>query len=98
MELERQAGNREGREKERQESLAGASECDQLALSGIEGLRPARITAIADLEGVTSRFDWRFERLVHFNRAGTRTVNQYIERAATDLHSDCFMRDLESCR
>src|SRR6516165_12714982 len=98
MELERQAGNDEGREKEGQEPLAGASEGDHFALSGIEGLSSARVSAIADLEGVTSRFDWRFDRIVHFNRPDTLTIHQDIERAAADLRSDCFMRHLESCR
>jgi hypothetical protein len=87
-ELERQAGNDEGREKERQEPLASAPEGDHFAVGGIERLRPARVSAIADLDGVTSRFDWRLERSVHFNRPDAFTVNQDIVRAATDLHSD----------
>jgi len=98
MELERQAGNDEGREKEGQKPLAGASEGDNFALGGIEGLSSARVSAIADLEGVTSRFDRRFDRVVHFNRADTLTVDQDIERATTDLRSDCFVRQLQSCR
>src|SRR6516165_4549714 len=98
MELERQAGNDEGREKEGQKPLAGASEGDHFALGGIEGLGSARVSAIADLEGVTSRVDWRFDRLVHRNRPDTLTVNQDIVRAATDLRSDCLMRQLEGCR
>jgi hypothetical protein len=88
MELERQAGDDEGREKERQEPLAGAPEGDHFALGGIEGLSSARVPAIADLEGVTSRFDWHFDRIVHFNRPDMLTVNQDIERAAADLHAD----------
>jgi len=98
MELDRQAGNDEGREKEGQEPLAGASEGDNFALGGIEGLSSARVSAIADLEGVTSRFDRRFDRVVHFNRPDTLTVDQDIERATTDFRSDCFVRQLQSCR
>src|SRR6516165_661877 len=97
-ELERQAGKDKGREKERQEPLAGASEGDQFALGRIEGLNTARVSAIADLEGVTSRFDGRFDRVVHFNRPDTLTVDEDVERATTDLRSDCLVRELESCR
>ena len=73
-ELDRQAGNDEGREKEGQKPLAGAPEGDDFALGGIEGLGPARVSAIADLEGVTSRFDRCLERAVHFNRPDMLTV------------------------
>jgi len=87
-ELEGQAGNDEGREKEGQKPLAGASEGDNFAVGGIECLSSARVSAFADLEGVTSRFDRYFDRAVHFNRPGTLTVDQDIVRVATDLRTD----------
>ena len=40
-EFECQAGDDEGREKERQKPLAGASEGDDFALGGVEGLSSA---------------------------------------------------------
>jgi hypothetical protein len=74
-EAERQAGNGEGREKDRQKPLAGASKGDYFAVGGIEGLSSARISAISDLQGVTSRFDWYLDRVVHFNRPDRLTVD-----------------------
>jgi hypothetical protein len=65
-ELERKAGNDEGREEDRQKTLSGASECDGLALGGVEVLSSAGVSATANLQGVTSRFDWYLDRVVHF--------------------------------
>jgi len=45
-----------------------------------------------------SSFDWYLDRVVHFERPDTLTVDHDIERATTDLHSDRFVRQLESCR
>jgi hypothetical protein len=45
-----------------------------------------------------SSFDWYLDRVVHFERPDTLTVDHDIERATTDLHSDRLMRQLESCR
>jgi hypothetical protein len=96
-ELERQAGDDEGREEDRQKTLSGASEGDGLALGGVEGLSSAGVSAIANLQSVTSRFDWYLDRVVHFDRSGTLTVNHDVVRAASDLDSDCFMRHLQHC-
>jgi hypothetical protein len=96
-ELERQAGDDEGREEDRQKALSGASEGDGLALSGVDGLSSAGVSAIANLQGVTSRFDWYLDRVVHFERSGTLTVNHDVVRATSDLDSDCFMRQLQRC-
>jgi hypothetical protein len=95
--LERQAGDDEGREEDRQKTLSGASEGDGLALGGVEGLNTAGVSAIAELQGVTSRFDWYLDRVVHFDRSGTLTVNHDVVRATSDLGSDCFMRQLQRC-
>jgi hypothetical protein len=65
-ELERQAGDDEGREEDRQKTLSGAAEGDGLALGGVEGLSSAGVSATANLQGVTSRFDWYLDRVVHF--------------------------------
>jgi hypothetical protein len=92
MELERETRNDEGHEKDRQEPFAGASEGNHGTLGGIEGLRSARVSAIANLEGVTSRFDWYLDRIVHFNRPGRLTIDQGIVRTTTDLRADCLMR------
>jgi hypothetical protein len=96
-ELERQAGNDEGREEDGQKALSGASEGDGLALGGVEGLRSAGVSAIADLQGVTSSFDWYLDRVVHIDRSGTLTVNHDVVRATPDLGADCFMRQLQRC-
>jgi hypothetical protein len=96
-ELERQAGDDEGREEDRQKTLSGASEGDGLALGGVEGLSSAGVSAIANLQSVTSRFDWYLDRVVHFDRSGTLTVNHDVVSAASDLDSDCFMRHLQHC-
>jgi hypothetical protein len=61
-------------------------------------LRPARVSAVADLQGMTSRLDWYLDRAVHFERPGPHTVDHDIEDATTDLHSDCLMRQLQRCR
>jgi len=96
-ELERQAGDEEGREEDRQKTLSGASEGDGLALGGLEGPNSAGVSAAAKLQGVTSRFDWYFDRVVHFDRSGRLTVNHDVVGATSDLGSDCFMRHLQGC-
>jgi hypothetical protein len=98
LELERQAGDDEGREKDRQKSLSSATEGDGLPLGDVEGLGSAGVSAIANLHGVTSRLDWYLDRGVHFERSGTLTINRDVVRATTDLRSDGFVRQLESCR
>jgi hypothetical protein len=96
-ELERQAGDDEGREEDRQNALSGASEGDGLALGGLEGLSSAGFSATANLQGVTSRFDWYLDRVVHFERSGTLTVNHDVVCATSDLDSDCFMCQFQGC-
>jgi hypothetical protein len=96
-ELERQAGDEEGREEDRQKALSGASEGDGLALDGVEGPGSAGVSATANLQGVTSRFYWYLDRVVHFDRSGKLTVNHDVVRATSDLGSDCFMRHLQGC-
>jgi hypothetical protein len=71
---------------------------DDLALGGVKGQSAAQVSAVADLQGVMSSFDWYLDRVVHFERPDTLTVDHDIERATMDLHSDRFMRQLESCR
>src|ERR1017187_7843796 len=93
-ELERQAWDNEGREKDRQKTLSGASEGDGLALGGLEGLSPAGGAATANLQSVTSRFDWYLDLVVHFQRFGKVTVNHDVVPAKSDLDSDWFMRHL----
>jgi hypothetical protein len=39
---------------------------------------------------VTARFDWYLNRVVHFDRSGTLTVNHDVVRATPDLGTDCF--------
>jgi hypothetical protein len=58
----------------------------------------AGVSAVADLQGVTSRFDWRLERAVHFERPDTLPVEHDVVRATADLDSDCFVRELQRCR
>jgi hypothetical protein len=96
-ELERQAGDDEGREEDRQKALSGASERDGLALGGLEDLSSDGVSAVANLQGVTSRFDWYLDRVVSFERSGALTVNHYVVRATSDLDSNCFMRHFQGC-
>jgi hypothetical protein len=84
-EFQCQPWNGKGCEKDRQEPLSGASEGDDLTLGGVEGLSAARVSAIADSQGMTSRFDWYFDRVVHFDRPGPLTIDHGIVRATTDL-------------
>jgi hypothetical protein len=87
-ELERQAGDDEGREEDRQKTLPGASEGDGLAFGGVEGLNSAGISTTANLQRVTSRCDWNLDRVIHVERSGTLTVNHDVVRATSDLYSD----------
>jgi hypothetical protein len=96
-ELERQAGDDEGREEDRQKALSGASEGDGLALGGVEGLSSAGVSAIANLQRVTSSFDWNLDRVVHFDRSGKLTVDNDVVRATSDLDSNSFMRHPQRC-
>jgi hypothetical protein len=66
-ELERQAGYDERREENWQKTLSGTSEGDGLALGGVEGLCSAGVSAIANLQGVASRFDWYLDCVIHFD-------------------------------
>jgi hypothetical protein len=75
-ELERQAGDEEGREEGRQKTLSGASEGDRLALRSLEGLSSAGVSAAANLQAVPTRFDWNLDGVVHFERSGTLTVKR----------------------
>jgi hypothetical protein len=97
-EFQCQPGNEEGCEKDRQESLSGAPEGDDLAIGGVEGLSAARLSAIADLQGMTSRLDWYLDRVVHFDRPDRLTIEYDIVRATADLRPDCLMRQLQRCR
>jgi probable Rubsico expression protein CbbX len=97
-EFQRQPGHDKGCEKDRQEPLPGTSEGDDLFLGGVEGFSAARVSSIANLQGVTSRLDRYLDRAVHFDRPGPLTVDHDIVRAATDLRSDCLMRHLQRCR
>ncbi|MGD0069105.1 MAG: hypothetical protein ABSB76_37480 [Streptosporangiaceae bacterium] len=77
-EFQCQPGQDKGCEEDRQEPLPGASEGDDLFLGGVEGLRAARVSSIANLQGVTSRLDWYLDRVVHFDRPGPLTVDHDI--------------------
>jgi hypothetical protein len=93
-ERERQTGNDEGRKKNRQEPLSGASVGDDLALRGLEGLSSARVSAIADLHSVMSSLDRDLDRIVHLDRPDALTVDHDIVSSSTDLRSDCLVRQL----
>jgi hypothetical protein len=87
-ELERPAGDNEGREEDRQSALPGASEADGLALGGLEGLSPTGISATTNFQGMLPSFDWELERVIHFDGSGTLAVNFDVVRATSDLDSD----------
>ena len=97
-ELQRQPGNDEGCQEDRQEPLSGASEGDDFALRYVEGFVAARHSAIVDLQGMTSTLDGQLDRVVHVDRPNQFTVEDGIVRATTDLRSDRPMRQLHRCR
>jgi len=66
-EREGQTGNDEGRKKNGQEPLSGASVGDDLALRGLEGSRSTRFSATADLQSMRSGLDRDLDRFVHFD-------------------------------
>src|SRR6476659_3380255 len=70
-----QAGNDEGYEKNRQDGLSAASEADDFTLGDVEGPGPAGVSAVADLQGVRSRFDRYVDRLVQFDGPDTFAVD-----------------------
>jgi hypothetical protein len=88
VELECQNGDDEGREKDRQKTLSGASICHSLVLGGLEGLRSAGASSTANLYGVTSRFDWYLDCVIHLERSGLLSVDHDVVRATSDLDSD----------
>jgi hypothetical protein len=86
-------------------ATSGASEGDDLALGGVEGLSAARVSPIANLQGMTSWLDWYLDRVVHLDptrpdptRPDPLTVDRDIVRATTDLRPDCLMRQLQHRR
>jgi hypothetical protein len=87
-ELERQAWDDEGREEDRQKALPSASEGDGLALGGLKGSSSAGVSATANLQGVTARFYWYLDCVVHVDRTGTLTINHDVVRAPSNLDSD----------
>ena len=91
MERDCQAGNDEGQEEDRQDALSAASEGDGFALGGVEGLGSAGVSAVADLQGVTSGFDWYVDGLVQFHGPGRLFVDHRVVCAAADLRSDCLV-------
>src|ERR1700728_3358364 len=91
MERECQAGNDEGQEKDRQDALSAASETGDFALADVERLGSAGVSAVADLQGVTSGVDGYVDSLVQFHGPGTLAVDHDVVRAAADLHSDRFV-------
>jgi hypothetical protein len=97
-ERERQRWHEERHEKDRQNPLSAASEGYDLVFGRVEGPSSARVSAIADLQGVTSSFDWHLDRVMQFDRPDRLTVDQDIERATTDLHADWFSRQFERYR
>src|SRR6266702_1270901 len=64
----------------------------------VEGRSPARVSAVAELQGVTSGFDWRLDGLVRADRRDVRAVDQDVELATMDLHADEVSRQLDRCR
>jgi hypothetical protein len=98
LERKRQAGDDEGGKKDRQKPLSSASEGEGLAVDGVEGLGSAGVSAITNLHGVTSRFDWYLDRGVHFEPSGTLTIHHDVIRTTTDLRSDRFVRQFKNCR
>jgi hypothetical protein len=98
LELQRQAGDDEGRQEDRQEPLSGTSECDGLILGCVERLGSARISAIANLHGVTSSVEGDLNGGVHLEGASTLPIHENVVATAADLRSDRLVRQLESRR
>ena len=58
----------------------------------------ARLSAIPDLDGVTSGLDWYLDRFVHFDRPHPLPVDFDVVPAPTDLRPDCLVRQPQRCR
>src|SRR6202011_4082358 len=69
-----------------------------LALGDVDGVGAARVSAVAKLQGVTSRFDLHLDCVVHFDRRDVLAVDHDVERSTADLHADCPSRQLDRCR
>lgn len=69
-----------------------ASEADDLAIGHLKREFSARVSAFADLQDVTSKCDWRPDRVtVRFNRPDAFTAGHDVERATVEyLHNGCF--------
>ncbi len=96
-ELERQARNDERCEEDRQKTLAGTSEGDYLTFDSVKVLASAGVSTTANLQGMTSGFDWHLNRVTHFERSATLTVNHDVVCASSDFNSDCLMRQSQHC-
>ena len=92
LERERQAGNDERREEDRQDPLALAVEADELAIGHLKRELSARVAAFPDLQGVTSGFDRRLEGVVQCERPDALAVHKDLERATMDLRTDRLSR------
>ena len=77
MERECQAGNNEGQEKDWQDALSATSERDGFAHGGVEGLGSVGVSAVAELQGVTSGFDRYIDGPVQFHRPARLSVDHY---------------------
>jgi hypothetical protein len=86
--LERQAGNEEGGDEDRQKTLAGTAKSDGLALGDHEVLSSTGLSATSDLHGVTSRLNWYLDRVVHVKGSDALTVNHDLVGATSDFDSD----------
>jgi hypothetical protein len=89
-----QTGNDEGHENDRQDALSGAPEASDSAVGGVEGLDSAGVSTVADLQGVTSRFDWHPERVVHSERRDTLPVEHDVVGATAHLEGRFGDRNL----
>jgi hypothetical protein len=97
-ELEREAGDDEGREEDRQKALSRASEGDRLAFGGLEGPSSTGVSATANFQGVTSGFNGYLDRVVHLKRSDALTVDHDVVRTTPNFDSDCFVRHLQGRR
>jgi hypothetical protein len=62
-------GENEGSQENRQEPLSSTPENDNRVLGCVEDFSAARLSAIADLQSVTSKVDRYLDGVVHFDRS-----------------------------
>jgi hypothetical protein len=90
---ERQAGNHEGQQEDRQDALSRGAETGDLAVGHVERRGAAGISAASELQRVAPGFERDFDGLVKIDAPGDLAVDQRLVCAAADLRPDGVVCD-----